>query len=60
VVPEQQVEASGWHSVPTGSHCGGAWQVKPPSDGRHSWPLQHWSLNWHWAPALMQQGASPV
>jgi hypothetical protein len=62
VVPVQQPEFDGSHTVPTGSHVGAGWHVKaPPSaPGRQRLPLQHWSLNWHVLPSLMQQPASPV
>jgi len=59
-VPAQHVELSGLHAVPTGSHVGAGWQVKPPSPGRQRFPLQHWSLNWHVLPWAMQQPSSPV
>lgn len=48
-----QVLPSGWQL--------GVWQRKtPPSPGRQSASLQHWSRNWQTSPSGMQHPASPV
>jgi hypothetical protein len=47
-------------AAPSGVQVGDSQRSTPPSPGRHSALLQHWSLNWHTSPAAMQHGASPV
>lgn len=59
VVPAQHV-ASMVQAPPSGVHVGD-WQAsRPVGPGRQSAPSQHWSLNWHVWPEVMQQGARPV
>ena len=57
--PPQQL-ASVAHVAPRGAQVLVVQRKMPPSPGRQSAPLQHWSRNWQMSPLAMQQPAWPV